>query len=87
MATLTYHRKKNGTTYVYHQESYWDKIKKHSSSRQVCLGKLGDGGRIIYNNRFSTAQARESLEKGEVISESLITGQSLIFSKAITDTV
>jgi transposase len=86
MATLTYHRKKNGTTYVYHQESYWDKIKKHSSSRQVCLGKLGDGGRIIYNNRFSTAQARESLEKGEVISESLITGQSLIFSKAITDT-
>ena len=47
MATLTYHRKKNGTTYVYRQESYWDKSKKYSYTRQVCLGKLGDNGEVL----------------------------------------
>jgi hypothetical protein len=33
MASLTYHRKPNGTTYVYRQESYWDKAKKMLSSK------------------------------------------------------
>jgi transposase len=86
MATLTYHRKKNGATYVYRQESYWDKSDRRSCNRQVCLGKLDDNGQIVYNKRFSALQAREALEKGEEISESLVTGQSLILARATEST-
>lgn len=53
MATLTYHRKPNGTTYVYHQKSFWDKSKSRSATKQVCIGKLGDDGEVIYNKNFS----------------------------------
>jgi transposase len=86
MATLTYHRKKSGTTYVYRQESHWDKSRKRSATSQVCIGKLGVSGEIIYNKRFSDPRAREALEKGVEVSESLTTGQSLIFSKAVANT-
>jgi hypothetical protein len=34
MASLTDHRKPNGTTYVYRQESYWDKAKKRPAPKQ-----------------------------------------------------
>jgi transposase len=86
MATLTYHRKPNGTTYVYRQESYWNKAKRRSATKQVCIGKLGSDGKIIYNKRFSDPEAREALERGEVVSESTLTGQSLILDKAAHDT-
>jgi len=82
MATLTYHRKPNGTTYVYRQESYWDKDKKRSATKQVCIGKLSEDKEIIYNKRFSDPEALEALEKGEVISESVNTGQSLVLERA-----
>ena len=85
MATLTYHRKPNGTTYVYRQESYWDKSKGRSATKQVCIGKLGGDGEIIYNKRFSDPAARDALETGEVISESTVTGQSLVLAKAAED--
>ncbi|MDR1677551.1 MAG: hypothetical protein LBS44_04075, partial [Deltaproteobacteria bacterium] len=86
MSSLTYHRKPNGVTYVYHQESYWDKEKKQSSSRQVCVGKLDESGQIIYNQRFKTPEAREALERGETVAESINIGQSLILAKATRDT-
>jgi len=86
MATLTYHHKPNGTTYVYRQESYWDKSKGRSATQQVCIGKLDGQGNIIYNKRFADPVAREALERGEVVSESVITGQSLVLAKAATDT-
>ena len=82
MATLTYHRKPNGTTYVYRQESHWDKSKRRTTTTQVCLGKLNQHKEIIYNKRFSDPVAREALDKGELVSESLITGQSLVLSSA-----
>jgi len=86
MATLTYHRKKNGTTYVYYQKSYWDKAKRRSATKQVCVGKLDEGGGLIYNKRFADPAAREALEKGEIVSESITTGQSLVLAKAATVT-
>lgn len=82
MATLTYHRKPGGTTYVYRQESYWDKSKKRSATRQVCIGKLGKSGEIIYNKRFSDPAAREALERGSEVTESVVTGQSLVLDAA-----
>ena len=82
MATLTHHRKANGTTYVYRQESYWDKSAKRSRTRQVCLGKLGADGEIVYNNRFSDPAARQALDQGATVAESVLTGQSLVLEKA-----
>jgi len=85
MASTTYHRKPNGTTYVYRQESYWDKEKKRPSSRQVCIGKLGDDGETVYNKRFADPGAREALERGERVAESVLCGQSLVLGKATDD--
>jgi transposase len=82
MASITYHRKPNGATYVYRQESFWDKFKKRPSSRQVCLGKLGDDGQMIYNRRFAKPEVREALERGEVAAESLLWGQPLLLRRA-----
>jgi transposase len=78
MASLSYHRKKNGTTYVYRQESYWDKAKRQPRNRQVCIGKLGEDGEVIYNRRFSDPEARRVLERGEAVAESVLIGQSLV---------
>ena len=82
MASLAYHRKPDGTTYVYRQESFWDKEKKAPRNRQVCVGKLDKDGEIIYNKRFREPEARDALEKGEVIAESVLLGQSLLLEKA-----
>jgi len=86
MATLTYHRKKSGTTYVYRQESYWDKSKGRSATKQVCIGKLDENDEIVYNKRYSDPEARDALERGETITESVVSGQSLVLTKAATDT-
>jgi len=86
MSSLTYHRKPNGTTYVYRQESYWDKAKKRSSSRQVCIGKLDADGEILYNKRFSAPEARDALERGEVVAESVLSGQSLVLTEVTAST-
>ena len=82
MSSLSYHRKPNGTTYVYRQESYWDKSKKQPRNRQVCIGKLGEDGEIIYNKRFVEPAARQALERGEALAESALLGQSLVLQKA-----
>lgn len=40
--------KKNGTTYVYESENYWDKEKKQTRSKHKCIGKIDpETGRII----------------------------------------
>ena len=82
MPSLVYHRKPNGTTYVYRAESYWDKEKRQPRNRQVCIGKLGADGEIVYNKRFAKPEAREALERGEVIAESVLCGQSKVLQKA-----
>jgi hypothetical protein len=44
--------KKTGAVYVYSVESYWDKEKKESRNRQVCLGRLNEQtGEIIPSGR------------------------------------
>lgn len=40
MALVYLKNKKNGITYVYESENYWDKSKKQSRSRRICIGKL-----------------------------------------------
>jgi transposase len=86
MSSLTYHHNPNGTTYVYRQDSYWDKAKKRPSSRQVCIGKLDTNGEVLYNQRFKSPEAREVLEKGETVTESILIGQSLVLAEATKGT-
>ena len=38
-------KNKNGVTYVYESNNYWDKVKKQSRSKRVCIGKLDDHDR------------------------------------------
>ena len=42
-----YHNKKNGCTYVYQAESYYDPAKKRCGTRWKLLGKLGANGEVI----------------------------------------
>jgi transposase len=53
--------KKTGAVYVYSVESYWDKEKKSSRNRQVCLGRLDEKtGDIIPSGRKKRTVARAS---------------------------
>ncbi len=45
--------KENGTTYVYESRYYWNREKRQSRSRRVCIGKLDGEGNLIPSARFS----------------------------------
>ena len=53
MARVYVKNKSNGTTYVYESESYWDREKKQSRSKRVCIGKLDDNGNFVPSVRFN----------------------------------
>ena len=53
MARVFVKNKSNGTTYVYESDNYWDREKKQSRSRRVCVGKLDDAGNFVPSARFS----------------------------------
>ena len=53
MSRVYVKNKSNGTTYVYESENYWDREKKQSRSKRVCIGKLDDAGNFIPSSRFS----------------------------------
>ena len=40
MAIVTQTNKRSGITYAYDTEYYWDKVKKQSRSKRICVGKL-----------------------------------------------
>ena len=45
--------KKNGITYVYESDNYWDKEKQQSRSRRICIGKLDPHtGELIPSKRL-----------------------------------
>ncbi|MEG0513582.1 MAG: IS1634 family transposase [Clostridia bacterium] len=52
MANVFVKNKKNGVTYVYQSESYWDKEKKQSRSKRVCIGKLDENSEFVSSKRF-----------------------------------
>lgn len=50
--------KKTGVTYVYESVSYWNKEKKQSRNRQICVGKIDPAtGQLVPSKRLSSAQA------------------------------
>lgn len=57
--------KQNGITYVYESENYWDKVKKQSRSRRICIGKLDPlTGELIPSRRLTATH--QSVKPGPV---------------------
>lgn len=57
MASYIYVKNPNGTTYVYQNESYWDKSEQKTKHRRKCIGKLHPETRELIPNRKSSITA------------------------------
>ena len=69
--------KKNGITYVYESHSYWDKQKKQSRSKRVCIGKIDpDTGAFIPSKRLDPTQA--AVRDPVVPASSQVVGPTLV---------
>jgi len=66
-----------GVTYVYESVSAWDKDKKQSRNKQVCIGKLDPvSGEFIPSNRLSPEQA--AIRDPAVTASAEIVGPSIL---------
>lgn len=71
------YNKKNGVTYVYEAVSVWDKEKKTSSNKQVCIGKLNPTtGELIPSKRLN--HLSPALQNDKVTATSFVAGPSLL---------
>lgn len=80
---LNHLNKKTGVTYVYESVSCWDKEKKQSRNKQVCVGKLDPvSGAFIPSKRLMPEQA--AARDPAVTAYAEIVGPSIVLD-AITD--
>lgn len=64
MSIVKLKNNKNGITYVYESEGYWDKEKQQARNKRKCIGKLDpETGEIIYNQRYLEEQERAAEKK------------------------
>lgn len=69
--------KSSGVTYVYEAVSYWDKEKKQSRNKQVCIGKIDPNtGKFIPSKRLNPQQA--AVRDPAVTATTLIAGPAMI---------
>jgi hypothetical protein len=63
MGSYTYLKKTNGTTYVYWQVSRWNSGRGMSVPEKVCVGKLDENGKILYNlnSRYHNEKISETV--------------------------
>jgi transposase len=66
MSLIYVPNKKNGTTYVYESTNYWDKEKKQSRSKRVCVGKLDEQGNLIPSKRLTTEAKVQAPKQGPI---------------------
>jgi len=56
--------RKNGETYVYESEGYWDKEKQQARSRRKCIGKLDqETGELIPSKKYLAQKELDELKK------------------------
>lgn len=85
MASIAYHRKKNGAVYVYSVTSYWDKDRKQPRNKQVCIGKLNkDTGEIELSERKNRIAKRAASIPG-ITATSKIAGATLLLDRIADD--
>jgi transposase len=82
--------KKTGAKYAYSVESYWDKEKKSSRNRQVCLGRINEvTGEIIPSGRKKRSAKRAAAaaegDPGITVSAKVF-GPYALIDKAASDT-
>jgi len=80
---VQHYNKKNGVTYVYEAVSVWDKEKKVSTNKQVCIGKLDPvTGELIPSKRLHSLPP--TFHNNKVTATCLVAGPSLLLN-AITE--
>lgn len=62
--------KKNGVIYVYESIDYWDKEKKQSRSKRVCIGKRDEQGNLIPSKRLTQPPVSTVIKPGPTPSTS-----------------
>ena len=79
MSLVYLKNKKNGVTYVYECESFWNKEKKRPDSKRKCIGKLDSKtGDLIPSARMQDINlAKTHLET--IIADIKIKGSTLLF--------
>lgn len=81
---------KNGTVYLYEDESYWDKEKGYSTHKRTCIGKKGADGEPIYNtyyrNREKMYQLATEVKTPNEVSNTTFVGETMILDKVTRDT-
>ena len=64
MSIVKVKNKKNGITYVYESNSYWDKEKKQPRNKRICIGKIDPKtNEIIYNKNYYYKQNQILIDK------------------------
>ena len=54
-AKKVYRKNRNGVTYIYLDEPYWDREKKVGRHRTKCIGKLDAAGNEIFNETYKAS--------------------------------
>ena len=82
----TIHRKENGASYLYAVKSYWDKEKKQSRNKQVCLGRIDEEtGDVMPSDRKQMAVKRAVATPG-VTASAKVYGPYLLLKNLANDT-
>ena len=72
--------KKTGVTYVYESVSFWDKERKQSRNKQVCVGKLDPAtGEFVPSKRLSREQA--AVRDPAVTATTQVVGPALVLDE------
>ena len=67
MASIVKHKSKNGTIYVYENESYWDSEKKQPRSHRHLIGKIDNmTGEVVHTGK--RGPKKQTVQKDETAS-------------------
>lgn len=84
MASLIRVKNPNGTTYIYENESYWDKASKITRHKRKCIGKIDPAtGEIIPTRKKSTATSETERLAGRCTVTTI--GPSLLLDEAANE--
>jgi len=86
MDNITIHRKKDGRAYAYSYESYWDKEKKASRNKQVCLGRYNEETGEITPSREYRKKSKTRTNAMGFSATTKVYGPYLLLSK-LTDRI
>ena len=85
MASYVYVKNPNGTTYVYENESYWDKTEQKTKHHRKCVGKLHPETNVIIPTRKKSVATNKADPQTEHCRVSTI-GPALLLDKAVRET-